>query len=206
MKRLIVLSLVLLAGCASARYTPATTPAPELIDMSSLPGCSIGSSMGEIQVEVIFEVRRDGSIAGARMLHSSGDPVWDRSALECMKRWHFAEVPSLEDSATLAVKTRVIVHPEERIELVLGSLVVSTEAEALELHRLLKAGASFDSLAATPRWDAPGKRGGPLGLRDIGRYPHHIRQELRALRAGRVTPPLRLGSEYMIFKRYALSM
>ena len=206
MKRLIVLSLVLLAGCASARYTPVSTPAPELLSMSSLPGCSMGSFMGEIQVEVIFEVRRDGTIAGARMLHSSGDPVWDRAALECMKRWRFASVPSLEDSATLAVKTRVIVHPEERLELLLGTLVVTTEAEARELYTLLKAGASFDSLAATPRWDSPALRGGSRGLTDIGRYPLHIRHELRVLRAGRITQPLRLGSEYMIFMRYAVAL
>lgn len=166
----------------------------------------MGSFMGEIQVELIFEVRRDGSIAGARMLHSSGDPVWDRSALECMKQWHFAAVPSLDDSTTLAVKTRVIVHPEERLELLLGTLAVTTEAEARELYSLLKAGASFDSLAATPRWDSAERRGRSTGLTDIGRYPHHIRNELRALRAGRITPPLRLGSEYLIFMRYALSL
>lgn len=206
MNRLIVLALVLLAGCASARHTPPTTPAPELISMSSLPGCVTGSLTGDIQIEVIFEVRSDGSIAGARMFRTSGDPVWDRAALETMKQWHFAPVPSLTDSSTLAVRTRVIVHPEERISLPLGSLVVTTRAEADALYAVLKSGASFDSLAATTRWDSSERRGKYLGLTDIGRYPHHIRNELRSLRPGKITPPLRLGSEYVIFKRYAVAL
>jgi TonB family protein len=174
--------------------------------MSSLPQCAVGSLTGEVQLEVIFEIRRDGSIAGARMLHTSGDPVWDHAAMETMKQWRFAAVPSLDDSSTLAVRTRVIVRPEERLALPLGSLVVTTLAEADALAALLKAGASFDSLAATPRWDSPEKRGHHLGITDIGTYPHHVRTELRSLRAGRVTPPLKLGAEYVIFKRYAVAL
>ena len=206
MNRLIVLSLVLLAGCASARYTPPTTPAPELITMSSLPACATGSLTGDIQIEVIFEVRSDGSIAGARMLRSSGDPVWDRAALETMKQWRFSPVLTLADSSTLAVRTRVIVHPEQRIEVPLGSLVVPTQAEAEALYEVLMSGASFDSLAGTARWDSEERRGRHLGITDIGRYPHHIRNVLRGLRPGRITPPLRLGAEYVIFKRYALAL
>jgi TonB family protein len=172
--------------------------------MSSLPGSLTGSMTGDLQIEVIFEVRRDGSIAGARMLHSSGDPVWDRAALTTMAGWHFAPVLSLDDSSTLAVRTRVIVHPEERIEMPLASLVVATQAEADALYQVLTSGASFDSLAATMRWDSTERRGRHLGITDIGRYPHHIRNELRGLRAGKITPPLRLGSEYVIFIRYAV--
>ena len=123
-----------------------------------------------------------------------------------MKQWRFAQVPSLDDSSTIAVRTRVIVRPEERIEVPLGSLVVTTQGEADALYALLTSGASYDSLAATMRWDSSERRGRYLGLTDIGRYPHHIRNALRTLRAGKVSPPLRLGSEYVIFKRYAVAL
>ena len=206
MKRLIVLSLVLFAGCASARFTSPTTPAPELIVMSSLPAGTMGSLTGEVQIEVIFEVRRDGNIAAARMVHSSGDPLWDHAAMETMMHWRFAAIPSLDDSSTIAVRTHVIVHPEEPVSLPLGSLVVSTEAEADSLFVLLRSGASFDSLAGTLRWDSAEKRGRYLGITDIERYPQPIRSALRTLRANKITPPLRLGSEYLIFKRYAVAL
>jgi TonB family protein len=206
MKLLIVLSLALLAGCTTTRYLPATLPAPDLITVSSLPGFTSGLQFGVVQVEVIFEVRRDGTITGIRMLHSSGDPDWDRLALETMQHWRFVQIPSLDDTSTLAVRTRVSVRPEEQISLPLGSLVVSTLAEAEILSALLESGASFDSLAATARWDSPGKRGKYLGFTDVGVYPYHIRQELRYLRTGKITPPIRLGTEYVIFKRLALPL
>jgi TonB family protein len=206
MKRLIILSLVLLAGCAPARLVSTAPTAPELISVSSLPYFTSGSLYSPIQIEVIFEVRRDGAIAGIRMIHSSGDPDWDRVALETMARWHFAEIASLNDSSTMAVRTRVNVRPEEQLSLPLGSLVAGSFAEAESLCTMLRAGASFDSLASTPRWDSPGKRGSYLGLTDVGTFPYHIRQELRCLRCGNVTPPLRLGSEYVIFKRFTMPL
>lgn len=206
MKRLIVLSLVLLTGCTAARETPRTIPAPELITVSSLPGCTSGSLTGEIQIDVVFEVARDGNIMGIRLIHTSGDPIWDRCAVEVMKQWRFAPVPFLDDSSTLAVRTHVNVRPEEPVAVPLGSLSVSTLAEAEMLHTLLRSGASFDSLAATARWDSPEKRGRNLGVTDIGTFPYHIRQELRALRAGKTTSPLRLGPAYVIFKRFTLPL
>ncbi len=206
MKRLIVLSLVVLAGCTAARETPRSIPAPELIAVSSLPPCTSGSLTGEIQIDVVFEVARAGNITGIRLAHTSGDPVWDRAAVEVMKQWRFAPISFLADSATLAVKTHVNVRPEEPVAFPLGSLTVSTKAEADMLYDLLRTGTSFDSLAATFRWNSSEKRGRNLGVTDIGTFPYHIRQELRTLRTERITPPLKLGTEFVIFKRFTLPL
>jgi TonB family protein len=206
MKRLIVLSFFLLSGCIPPPYIAPPIDVPQLISMSSLPVCQTRASAVEIRIEVIFRVRGDGSIADARVVQSSGDPDWDAAAAQTMKKWRFTPVASLDDSLTLSVRSRVIVRPEEEISFLLGALVVTTQEEADSLSEMLEAGASFDSLAQSVRWDAPVKRGRYLGVTETGNFPYHIRSKIRALRPEGVTHPLRLGSEFVIYKRMALAL
>jgi len=41
-----------------------------------------------------------------------------------------------------------------------------------------------------------------LGTIDIVMYPKHVRDELRKLDVNEITRPLRLGADYIIYKRY----
>jgi len=203
MKLLIVLSLVVLAGCIPSWNAAPPPDVPQLISMSSLPVCPGRGSALEIRIEVIFQVLRDGSVADAFIVRSSGDIAWDSAAAHAMKQWRFTPIPSLRDSSTLSVRSTVRVRPEEQASIALGALVASTQAEADSLSAMLDAGVSFDSLARSHRWGDPVARGKYFGVTDVGRFPYHVRGKLRALRPDGVTRPLQLGAEYMIFKRFA---
>lgn len=203
MRLLIVLSLVVLAGCVPSRYAVPPSDVPQLISMSSLPVCRGRESAAEIRIEVIFRIRRDGTIADVFIVRSSGDTDWDSTVSHTMKQWRFTPVTSLDDSSTLSVRSTVRVRPEEEASFPLGALVVTTQAEADSLSTLLESGVSFDSLAREHKWNEPVPRGRDFGVTEIGRFPYHIRNKLRALRPDGVTRPLQLGTEYMIFKRYS---
>jgi TonB family protein len=203
MKLLIILSLVMLAGCIPSWNAVPPSDVPQLISMSSLPVCPGLASALEIRIEVIFQVRRDGSIADALIVRSSGDADWDSVAAHAMKQWRFTPITSLDDSSTLSLRSTVRVRPEEQASFALGALVASTQAEADSLSAILEAGTSFDSLARSHRLGEPVPRGRYFGVTDIGTFPYQIRSKLRALRPDGVTHPLQLGTEYVIFKRFA---
>ena len=69
------------------------------------------------------------------------------------------------------------------------------------LYALLIAGASFDSLARQFSVSDSRDRGGIIGEIDIHTLPWHVSQKVATLRKGEITKPLKLGRQYVIYKR-----
>jgi TonB family protein len=203
MKHAIILSLMLLAGCSIVQAPPVRPNAPELVSMSPLPVYASHALLGDMVLDAVFHVKPDGTIVGVDLVRASGDPGWDRAAVDSMMHWRFTPITFGDPGDTLIVRSRVIVRLENPAVMSLGLLALASRAEADSMHALLLRGASFDSLAASSRWDNGQKRGLFTGPLDIGRYPQHVRAALRRLAVDDITEPLRLGAEYVIMKRLA---
>ena len=119
-----------------------------------------------------------------------------------MKQWRFT--PAFHDSSPGGrwIQNRIIVKPGDRVDMTLGELVASSQGQADSLYSLLERGSDFDTLVAHSANVSFCKFGRFLGTIDIDVYPKHVRDELRKLSVNEITRPLRLGADYIIYKRY----
>jgi len=193
--------LVLVAGCATTQ--PASpSEQPELVAMTSLPPVSAMYPSNGLKLNVLFHVRGDGSIIDVKLMGSSGDADWDRAATDSMKQWRFA--PLTQDNVAVErwVRNTIILQVQEPTVLTLGELNASTQQDADSLHTLLDAGSDFNELMKQVVPGSTEPRGKFLGAVDIARFPRHVRDALRKLGFNQVTSPLRVGTTYVIYKRY----
>ena len=198
----LLIILLMLTGCAVTTRVDDANSKLELVGMSSLPPQPSISLAGKLRLNVLFRVLNNGTVADVRMLGSSGDSEWDVLAIDSMKQWRFAVITSDSSTAEHWVRYTVIVHAEELNVMTLGQLVADSQQEADSLYALLKGRITFDTLAKQPRARSSNELGRFLGAIDIARYPQHVRNELRKLEVNDFTHPLRLGANYIIYKRF----
>ncbi len=198
MKYVAVVLFVSLIGCATSEETTIPDSWPEVISMASLPPLA----QRELKLKAFFLVLDDGSVADVKLRGTSGDPHWDTLATESMKQWQFT--PAVHDSSPNGrwIPERILVESETPVVITLSEIVASSMNQADSLYSLLRTGVDFDSLAGLLSKGSSGIHGKFLGTIDIVQYPKHIRDELRKLNFNDITRPLRLGADYIIYKRY----
>jgi TonB family protein len=194
--------IFLLVGCGTSQQTESPSDQPELIIMTSLPPVAPGFPTNGLKINVLFHATSDGSVTEVRMLGSSGDPVWDRSAIDSMKQWRFAPYQVSGPPSSRWIRNTIILQVQEPTILTLGELTVATQQEADSLYTLIRGGMDFDAISKQIAAGTSTALGKFLGMVDIARYPKHVRDELRKLALNEITPPLRIGSKYKIYKRY----
>ena len=204
MKRSIALSLGLLIGCSVSLQDGTLTDTSEVVSMSPLPPLASSFPAGVLKLNVLFRVLNDGSVAEVNMLVPTGDPVWDASAIDSMRQWRFTADPHDTLATDRWIRMAVLVRVEESIVMNLGELIAAGRQEADSLHSLLVGGIDFLTLAKQVRVGSSNTIGRSLGAIDIARYPRHVRDELRKLRVNGMTEPIRLGGNFVIYKRFAL--
>jgi len=180
------------------------TEQPALLRIAPLPPLTSVSSMGGVQLTVLFHILSDGSVGDARILGSSGDSQWDSLASQSMKKWRFAEPERNHVAKGVWVRQLVVVQvqTQEPVMMILGELVCSSLREADSLYALIQEGTEFDSLAGLAMGTPSGGQGGISEAVDIMMYPRRIREELLDLNTNEVTRPVKVGRKYVIYKRY----
>ncbi|MGA9118321.1 MAG: TonB family protein [Bacteroidota bacterium] len=201
MKRLLLLFLVPLFGCVTTQPPDFSRDQPELVTMAPLPPFTSTIPLDGLRISVILHVMEDGSVGEARMIKSSGMSDWDTLALQSIKKWRF--VAARKDGAPAATWLRqaIVVQVQEPIIQYLGELVVKRQMEADSLYALLTDGVKFETLA-TESHATSRDHCGYLGAVNIAIFPKHIRDVLKKLAIGDVTRPIRVGEEYVIYKRF----
>jgi TonB family protein len=191
---------MMLAGCGVTQQIPFEQP--ELISMSALPPAPAHSYVNQLKLNVLFRVLKDGTVTDVRILGTSGESKWDAAAIDSMKQWRFAT--AFDDTSTAGrwIRYTLVVGIQEPMVMNLGELVLSTQAEADSLYHLLETGIAFDTLARHVRKGSADEAGRYLGMIDIARYPGHVRDELRTLAESNFTHPIRVGHNYVIYKRF----
>jgi hypothetical protein len=136
------------------------------------------------------------------MLGTSGYPQWDAAAVDSMKLWRFAAALHDSSASDRWLRYTLVVGIQEPIMMNLGELVVSNQKEADSLYLLLQTGIVFDTLARHVREGSTDEAGRYIGTVDIARYPRHVRDELRKLAESNCTHPIRVGHNFVIYKRF----
>ncbi|MBX2990142.1 MAG: hypothetical protein KF749_03130 [Bacteroidetes bacterium] len=200
MKRLecaVLVCAVMLWGCTHTR--PLDVPHPELVRISSLPSFSSFIYKDKLTLSVLFRVVEDGTIAEVKMLGSSGDPRWDAVAIDSMKHWRFHPLAGECPPDGIWVRNALVVQVEEQVVMALAGLTAPDERGADSLYALLEQGVPFEALARdegeTPGFSAPASR-------NIAQFPRKVRDEVRKLRVGNFTKPIRVGERYVIYQRF----
>lgn len=183
--------VLLLAGCSTTQQVAEPSERLEIISMTPLPPITSLLQMTGMKLNALMHVLKDGSVENIRMLGSSGDAEWDSLALQSMKQWRYAP-PHREGVLTdLWFRQLVVVQIQEPVVMTIGELVCSSSREADSLYALLGRGTDLDHLFRQK-----------MTTLDIHTYPQKVRNVLKDLRKDEHTAPLRVGNNYIIYRRF----
>jgi TonB family protein len=201
MRRSILLLFVLFAGCIASKHVDLSTEPPELVSLAPLPARPSYALERGLKLEVLMHIMSDGTVEYAELHGSSGDVGWDSLAVQAIKKWRFIAAKRNGVPIDLWIRQQITVQFEEPLRMVLAELACTSQRQADSIYSLIQAGADFDTLARQLSESSSGGRGGVIGTVDITMYPPHVRDELKRLDGGATTRPLRVGGNYMIYKR-----
>lgn len=201
MKKLLVVFLVLIAGCGTSQIPQTTGEQPEVISMAPLPPYPSTIPLAGLRFTVMMHVLEDGSVGEASMVGSTGVPEWDSLAIQSVKLWKFQ--PARQNNKPVAswLRQAIVVQVQEPIIMYLGELVMAQKESADSLYALLTNGTSFEALAKQSV-AASRDHGGYLGAVDLAIFPKNVRDQLKVLDIGDITKPIKVGSDYVIYKRF----
>ena len=199
--RLFILLLFIL-GCTPLPELVESPAVPAVISMSSLPPLTETSQGAIPEFSAIFLIRKDGTVDEVKLLSTSGDPNWDRAAIDSLKNWRFTSPP--DDIAVNGrwIRYRIRIEIEDPLYLNLGEIVAFSKEEADSLYQILKKGEDFLTIADQIREGTTTEIGMHLGTVNIAQYPEHVRNTLRNLRVNRFTRPIKVGDTYVIYKKF----
>jgi TonB family protein len=202
MKTLCGIALLLLfSGCTAPRQAVLPEQQTELILLTPLPPLSSFATAFGAKLSVIFHILPDGSTKDVTLLNSSGDTEWDRLTLDSLKQWHFTPLTGEKEKADRWIRYAIVVQVQEPVIMQLAEMVIPAQRKADSLFALLKDGADFETLA---RQALTGEKEGtwkPAESVNLARYPARVKQVLTTLRPDHFTDPIRIGLNYVIFKR-----
>lgn len=188
-----VLFLVVLAGCATQRN------AYQIIEKTDLPVYRGDAHETQLDLRVLFHVMEGGSVNDVRLLTKTRNSDWDAAVSDSLKKWRFS-TPHPDSTFWMSMNLRVIIVQSELMNI--GELISENREPAQDLYNRLRSGTPFDQLVDEARSGVlPGIWGRYKRDVNIEEYPMNIRAILRDLEAGTFTRPLRVGREYIIYKR-----
>ena len=199
-----MLLMLLAGGCAAPQQAIAPDPKLELISMTELPPLSSPAIGFGVKLVALFQVRPDGTTKDVTLVRPSGVPEWDRPAIDSMKQWRFTPLATGEQQVDRWLRHAVIVQVQDPVVMRLAEMVVPTQHMADSLFALLEGGADFDALGRRASKESEGGFLKQAEAVNIARYPSHVRNTLSLLRPDQVSRPIRIGLNYVIFKRYHL--
>ncbi len=201
MKRLMVVWLVVLAGCAATGEVEQALQRPELVSLAPLPPRRGPRIEQGLRLEVLMHVTKEGVVDQAELRGSSGDPSWDAMAIDAIKKWRFVGARRGGVPTDIWIRQQITVEFQEPVYMMLSELICSTLREADSIFALLSEGADF--LALSRRSGGRmllGEPGMNEGV-DLATFPPNVSAELRKLSEGGITPPIRVGDKFIIYKR-----
>lgn len=200
MKPLLVLIMVLMAGCAGSQ--PADTyVAPRLIEQEPFPALPPNLAAYRQDFHMNLQIGTDGSVLRVALDHWSGDPDWDSTAVANIRRWRFTPAMYQGKPVKLWIDLRASVRSEEPVLIGLNEIVCPTRELADSVYSMLRAGSEFENLAALYSVAPSRQQHGRLGVVDLHRYSGEVRDALRDLHTNEYTGPLAVGSYFCIYKR-----
>jgi len=197
----IVLAALLLCGCATFELPDTGYSLPEVIYQSPLPPWPFHTDYVSLNMRFRIHVAVDGTVSNALIETPSGNKAWDSLALTEVHKWRYSPALMNGQPTALWLRQTITLRFDKPTLMMIAELTCPELTMADSLYALLIAGASFDSLARQFSVSDSRDRGGILGEMDIHTLPWHVSKEVAVLRKGEITKPLKLGRQYVIYKR-----
>jgi len=201
MRYFVAFLLAGLLGCSTAYEISRDIEPPELVSYVPLPPFNGAPGSNAVKLKVLLCVKEDGTVEHARLLHSSGDPLWDSLAEQSILHWRYAPPVRNGEPIAVWVNQQIVVQFDDPILMALMQLSTPSKSVADSLYSLLEKGADFETLVRGFAGASPGQRGGFLGTVDVRTYAPRVRDALKELHEGEFTHPLRTGGNFVIYKR-----
>jgi TonB family protein len=197
----IVLAALLLCGCATFEAPDPGYSLPEVTYQSSLPPWPYHTDNVSLNMTFRIHVAVDGTVNDAIIETPSGSKEWDSLALIEVRKWRYSAALMNGQPASLWLRQTITMRFDKPMFMNIAELACPEATLADSLYGLLRAGASFDSLARQFSVSASRDRGGLIGEMDLHTLPMRISREVATLHRGEITKPLKLGRQYVIYKR-----
>ncbi len=201
MKPLIVLLSLSLFGACSTTQEVADLTLPELIVQYPLPAYPVPISSTHLRVEFKILVNDDGTVKSAELVNGSGNNEWDMATIETIKLWRYTPALYKNKPIKLWLKQAALIQFTEPQFISLQEIVFSTKETADSVYNLLEHGAGFEEIAMQYSISPSRTQRGSLGKINIQIYPYHIKHVLAELNDNQITPPMKFGDRYVIYKR-----
>ena len=193
--------LVLLGwGCATTAPLETDVRLPELVSQVPLPALSPLLQGKHLRLEVKMHVAEDGSVQEAMFSEPSGDPEWDRAALEKVRQWTFSPAMHGGKPISIWIRQSIVLQFSDQLMMPLAEIRCTDRSRADSVYAALRAGVGFAELVQRFSEASSAQRGGLLGEVDIRTFPQGVQEELKGLRPGEFTPPIRVGTVYVLFR------
>lgn len=199
--RRMMVMMAFLAGCATTVPPETDVQMPELVSQVPLPALSRKLVGKPLKLELKIHVAEDGSVRAAEFASTSGDPEWDHLALEKVRQWTFAPARHGGRPISIWIRQSIVLQFTDREVLSLAEIRCSTASCADSVYNALIQGVDFGELARRFSVAASAERGGELGYVDIRTFPFAVQERVRDLVPGEFTQPMRIGEQYVLFKR-----
>ena len=200
MKKLLLLVL-LLYGCATTAPPESDLQLPELVSQVPLPAPTRLLQGRPLKLELKIHVADDGSVREASFMSSSGDHEWDRLALEKVRQWRFSPALHGGKPVSIWIRQSIVLQFSDQLIMSLAEIRCTQSWRADSVYAALQAGAEFAELARRFSEASSAHTGGLVGEVDIRSYPQLIQEELKDLKPGEFTAPIRVGAMYVILRR-----
>lgn len=199
----IVLAALLLCGCATFELPDTSYSLPEVTYQPSLPPWPFHTDNASLNLTFKVHVSVDGSVNNALIESSSGSKEWDSLALAQVRKWRYSPALMNGQPTALWLRQSITLRFDKPLFMMIAELTCPERALADSLYAMLIAGASFDSLARQFSVSDSREHGGLVGEMDIHTLPIYISKEVGTLHSGEISKPLKLGRNYVIYKRLA---
>lgn len=193
--------VVLMLGCAVTLPPEKEIEMPELVSQVPLPALSRKLQGKPLRLELKIHIAEDGSVRQAEFASPSGDPEWDHQALARVRQWKFAPARQGDRPIAIWIRQSILLQFTDELRMFLAEIRCRESSLADSLYEALVAGSDFSDLARRFSVGPTAAEGGLLGELDIRTFPYAIQQQLRNLRPGEYTRPLRIGHESVVFLR-----
>lgn len=199
--KFIVLVAVLLYGCATFELPDTSYSLPEVINQSPLPPWPFHTDNVTLILTFKIHVSANGTVDNAIIETPSGNAKWDTLALTQVRSWRYSPALMNGQPTPLWLRQTVSLRFDQPLIMAIAELTCPDQVMADSVYSMLMVGASFDSLARQFSSSETRNRGGIIGELDLHTLPLKIYREVGKLQSGQFTKPLKLGRQFVIYRR-----
>jgi TonB family protein len=200
-QNIFIIFLFLIASCSFPEQELIVDVHPQLIEQYPLPRLPYPLKDPEFKLFTRLLLSEKGEVLSAKLINSSWDSDWDSAAIKQLMKWRFS--PAIYDGnpITIWIKQPVLIKSYQNVEFYLAELVCNDKGAIDSIYVLLKGGESFENLAEKFSTSKSKENRGILGKIDIRSLQYFIQNEVRKLAVNSITPPIKVGSQFYIYKR-----